>query len=75
LLLSLINSISRSGGSQSWQPIKRPELGSLSAEAGTNIALLRTEMENFGCIDTKGRRLNDGEKLICELTLGIEQVV
>jgi dihydroorotase len=55
--------------------IKRPDLGTLSAGAEADIAVLNLRQGSFGFIDTGGGRFTGAHKLECELTVKGGQVV
>ena len=61
-----------------WTPareIKREDLGSLSAGAGADVAVLRVAEGNFGFVDTYGARMKGTRELGCELTIRNGRVV
>jgi dihydroorotase len=55
--------------------IKRPDLGTLSAGAEADIAVLNLRQGRFGFIDSGGGRFTGAQKLECELTVKAGQVV
>nr|WP_042190998.1 amidohydrolase/deacetylase family metallohydrolase [Kibdelosporangium sp. MJ126-NF4]CEL19775.1 amidohydrolase [Kibdelosporangium sp. MJ126-NF4]CTQ97000.1 amidohydrolase [Kibdelosporangium sp. MJ126-NF4] len=55
-----------------WWPAKaigHPELGHLSVGATADIAVFSREHGRFGLVDSFGMRMDDRQKLVCELTL------
>ena len=61
--------------SRAAEVIKRPDLGSLSAGAEADIAVLAVRRGTFGFVDTGGNRMAGDQKLECELTVRAGQVV
>jgi dihydroorotase len=55
--------------------IKRPDLGTLSAGAEADIAVLNLRQGRFGFIDSGGGRFTGAQKLECDLTVKAGQVV
>ncbi|MEA1784807.1 amidohydrolase/deacetylase family metallohydrolase [Arenibacter sp. GZD96] len=61
-----------------WHPaqvIQRTDLGHLSVGAVADIAILNLRKENFGFIDTQGKKMEGDKKLECEVTLREGKVV
>jgi len=72
--MSLQEAVDRS----TWKPavyLQREELGHLSEGAMADIAVLSLQEGDFGFADTKGWKINGGQKLVCELTLREGKVV
>lgn len=55
--------------------VKRPELGQIAAGAEADIAVLRLDKGRHGFLDTKGGKIEGGERLGCELTVRGGQIV
>ena len=61
-----------------WEPaqvIKREELGNLSVGAVADITLLKTELGEFGFIDTQNKKMEGTKKIVCEMTIREGNVV
>ena len=61
-----------------WEPaqvIKREELGNLSVGAVADITLLKTELGEFGFIDTQNKKMDGTKKIVCEMTIREGNVV
>lgn len=55
--------------------IKREDLGHLSVGAVADVTILNLREDNFGFIDTKGKKMKGDKKLECELTIREGKVV
>ena len=61
-----------------WEPaqvIKREALGNLSVGAVADITLLKTELGEFGFIDTQNKKMEGTKKIVCEMTIREGNVV
>lgn len=61
-----------------WEPaqvIKREELGNLSVGAVADITLLKSELGEFGFIDTQNKKMDGTKKIVCEMTIREGNVV
>lgn len=61
-----------------WEPaqvIKREELGNLSVGAVADITLLKSELGEFGFIDTQNKKMEGTKKIVCEMTIREGNVV